>query len=113
MSPASKFVVGTVNGKDIRDGDPRKGCVGRETHVSILGRWSDEGSAENNSQDSIICIEFRWYIQIPIIYLADLAENGIPIDIRRLLHVQNEFKASVFGFEPKKSNMQLGLNLYI
>ena len=43
--PASKSAVGAGNGKDIRDGDPRKGCLGRDTaRLSLC--WDDwEGGA--------------------------------------------------------------------
>ncbi|KIM44130.1 hypothetical protein M413DRAFT_443174 [Hebeloma cylindrosporum] len=43
--PASKSAVGAGNGKDIRDGDPRRDCVGRDTaRLSLC--WDDwEGGA--------------------------------------------------------------------
>jgi len=51
--PASKFAVGAGNGKDIREGDPRKDCVGRDT--VLLGLcWDDWEGGLRETVDAIM-----------------------------------------------------------
>jgi len=51
--PASKAAVGAGNGKDIRDGDPRKECVGRDT--ARLGLcWDDWEGGVREEVDKIM-----------------------------------------------------------